>query len=64
MVVGVQMGIRVGKTLTLIGDPSVKLGGVTVGGIKVYAMSNIDADFSMMLLVSRGRRAEHRVRKI
>lgn len=58
------MGIRVGKTLTLIGDQSVKLGGVTVGGIKVYAMSNIDADFSMMLLVSRGRRAEHRVRKI
>ncbi|QBY44023.1 hypothetical protein QE197_11150 [Arsenophonus nasoniae] len=54
----------VGKTLTLMGDPSVKFGGVTVGGIKIYAMSDINADFSMMLSVSRGRRAEHRVKKI
>lgn len=54
----------VGKSLTLIGDPSVKFGGVAVGGIKVYAMSDVEADFSMMLSVSRGKRQEHRVRKL
>jgi len=54
----------IGKSLTLIGDPSVKFGGVAVGGIKIHAMSDIESDFSMMLSVSRGRRNEHRVKKI
>ncbi|MBG6243367.1 MAG: hypothetical protein EKE20_16920 [Candidatus Symbiopectobacterium sp. Dall1.0] len=54
----------VGKTLTLVGDPSVKFGGVAVGGIKVSAMSDIDADMSLMLTTSRGRRSEHRVKKL
>ncbi|WP_228399528.1 hypothetical protein [Limnobaculum xujianqingii] len=54
----------VGKSLTLIGDPNVKFGGVAVGGIKIQAMSHVDGDFSMMLSVSRGKRAEHRVRKL
>lgn len=53
-----------GKSLTISGDPSVKFGGVAVGGIKVTAMSDIDSDFSLMLSVSRGRRQEHRVRKL
>lgn len=54
----------VGKSLTLTGDPSVKFGGVAVGGIKVTAMSDIDGDFSLMLSVSRGKRQEHRVKKL
>ncbi|MDE9532890.1 hypothetical protein [Xenorhabdus bovienii] len=54
----------VGKSLTLIGDPTVRYGGVAVGGIKISAMSDIDGDFSMMLSVSRGKRAEHRVKKL
>lgn len=54
----------VGKSLTLIGDPTVKFGGVAVGGIKIQAMSHVEGDFSMMLSVSRGKRAEHRVRKL
>lgn len=54
----------VGKSLTLAGDPSVKFGGVAVGGIKVYAMSDVEGDFSLMLSVSRGKRQEHRVRKL
>ncbi|VEJ54586.1 hypothetical protein [Pragia fontium] len=53
-----------GKSLTLVGDPNVKFGGVAVGGIKIQAMSHVDCDFSMMLSVSRGNRAEHRVRKL
>lgn len=54
----------VGRSLTIYGDPSVKFGGVVVGGIKISAMSDIDADFSMMLSVSRGKRQEHRVQKL
>lgn len=54
----------VGRSLTLYGDPSVKFGGVAVGGIKISAMSDIEADFSLMLSVSRGKRQEHRVRKL
>lgn len=54
----------VGKSLTLIGDATVKFGGVAVGGIKVSAMSDIDADFSLMLTTQRGKRTEHRVKKL
>lgn len=54
----------VGRSLTLVGDASVRFGGVAVGGIKIHAMSDVEADFSMMLSVSRGKRQEHRVRKL
>ncbi|MEA3715891.1 hypothetical protein VBL48_16525 [Enterobacter hormaechei] len=54
----------VGRSLTLVGDPSVRYGGVAVGGIKISAMSDVEADFSMMLSVSRGKRQEHRVRRL
>ncbi|MDA5482851.1 hypothetical protein PGS49_19695 [Yersinia intermedia] len=54
----------VGKALTLIGDSTVKFGGVAVGGIKVSAMSDINSDFSLMLTTSRGKRSEHRVKKL
>lgn len=54
----------VGKSLTLAGDPNVKFGGVKVGGIKVKAMSGIEANFSMMLSISRGKRVEHFVEKL
>lgn len=54
----------VGKSLTLAGDPTVKFGGVAVGGIKVKAMSHIESSFSLMLTVSRGKRVEHFVEKL
>ncbi|MGW1370157.1 hypothetical protein [Providencia hangzhouensis] len=54
----------VGRSITLIGDPTVKFGGVAVGGIKIHAMSHIESDLSFMLSVSRGKRAEHRVKKL
>lgn len=61
---GVDGHSWVGRSLTLVGDPSVRYGGVAVGGIKISAMSDVEADFSMMLSVSRGKRQEHRVRKL
>ncbi len=54
----------VGRSLTLVGDPSVRYGGVAVGGIKISAMSDVESDFSMMLSVSRGKRQEHRVSRL
>ncbi|PBI79651.1 hypothetical protein A9993_07815 [Rahnella victoriana] len=54
----------VGRSLTLVGDSAVKFGGVAVGGIKVSAMSDVDSDFSLMLTTSRGKRSEHRVKKL
>jgi hypothetical protein len=61
---GVNGHSWVGKSLTLYGDSKVKFGGVEVGGIKVHAMSDVESDFSMMLSVSKGKRAEHRVKKL
>ncbi len=54
----------VGRSLTLMGDPSVRYGGVAVGGIKVSAMSDISSNMSFMITTSRGRRSEHRVSKL
>ncbi|MFV9058928.1 hypothetical protein, partial [Serratia fonticola] len=54
----------VGKSLTLTGDPTVKYGGVAVGGIKISAMSDIADNFSLMLTTSRGKRSEHRVKRL
>jgi len=54
----------VGRSLTLVGDSAVKFGGVAVGGIKVSAMSDVEGDFSLMLTTSRGKRSEHRVKKL
>lgn len=54
----------VGKSLTLKGDSAVKFGGVAVGGIKIESMSDIDSDFSLMLTTSRGKRSEHKVKKL
>lgn len=54
----------VGKALTLTGDPTVKYGVVAVGGIKISAMSDIADNFSLMLTTSRGKRSEHRVKRL
>lgn len=54
----------VGRSMKLIGDPSVTYGGVKVGGIKINAMSDIDGELSMMLTVSRGKRVEYRVSRL
>jgi hypothetical protein len=44
----------VGKWLTLARDPTVKWGGVEVGGVRVQAASHIDKPASLTVTVSRG----------
>jgi hypothetical protein len=51
----------VGKSMTLYRDPSVKWGGVAVGGIRISHMTHIDRDFSMMLTATKQSRVPHKV---
>lgn len=47
----------VGHRLTLYCDPDVKWGGEKVGGIRIAAMSGIDAPLSLSLTQTKGKRA-------
>lgn len=50
-----------GRRMTLMGDPTVKFGGTTVGGIKISHLSNIDKRLNVNLTITRGKRAPHTV---
>jgi len=50
-----------GRSMELYGDPSVKFGGVAVGGIRISRVSHIDRPMELMLSVTRGKRLPHRV---
>ena len=51
----------VGRMIELYGDPTVKYGGVAVGGIRIGKLSDISQAFEMPIMVSRGKRVLHRV---
>lgn len=46
-----------GRRMTLYGDPEVKFGGQTVGGIRISHLSDIPEALSIGLTVTRGKRA-------
>jgi hypothetical protein len=48
-----------GRRMTLVGDPTVKFGGIVVGGIKIAALSDIDKRLTINLTVTKGKRAPH-----
>ena len=58
---GPDSAAYIGRRITLYGDPSVKFGGQTVGGIKVSHLSDIDKKMSIALTVTRGKKANHTV---
>ena len=47
-----------GKRATLVGDPSVKFGGVEVGGIRISHVSGIDKLLKLKLTTTRSKRAD------
>lgn len=51
-----------GKWLTLFCDPSVRYGGVQVGGIRISHMSGLESDTSIMLTTARSKRSAFLVR--
>jgi hypothetical protein len=46
-----------GRRLRLYGDPDVKFGGQTVGGIKISHLSHIDKKLTLSLTSTRGKRS-------
>lgn len=58
---GPQAQVYVGRRLMLVGDPTVKFGGSTVGGIKIAALSHIEKRLTVSLTVTKGKRAPHHV---
>ena len=54
----------IGKSMTLYGDPTVKFGGVEVGGIRVSHVSGIDAPLTIKLTTTRSKRADYTVKPI
>lgn len=51
----------IGRALTLYRDPTVKWGGLEVGGIRISHMSHIEAEKLMMLTATKGSRKPHKV---
>lgn len=52
----------VGRSVTLYRDPSVKWGGMEVGGIRVSHLSDIERDMVMALTATKGKRAPYTVK--
>ena len=53
-----------GKRMTLFTDPSVKFGGVAVGGIRISHLSHIERDMCISLTATRGKRSPYTVRAL
>lgn len=53
-----------GKWITLYNDTSVKFGKDNTGGIRIDRLSGIEDEFTLMLTVTRGKRAGHTVTPI
>lgn len=58
---GADAKAYVGRSLTLYRDPTVKWGGMEVGGIRICAMSHIDRKMVLALTVTKGNRKPHLV---
>lgn len=53
-----------GRSMTLYRDPSVKWGGMEVGGIRISHMSDIDSPITMALTMTRGSRKPYVVQPL
>ncbi|HKR17626.1 hypothetical protein [Rhizorhapis sp.] len=61
---GPDAKLYVGRSVTLYRDPTVKWGGMEVGGIRISHMSHIDRDMVMALTATRGKRTPHTVKPL
>lgn len=53
-----------GRSMTLYRDPTVKWGGMAVGGIRISHMSHIEKDMVLMLTMTKQNRAPHKVARM
>lgn len=61
---GADASQYVGRRLTLWCDPTVRFGGVDVGGVRISHLSHIDKPKSVPLLITRGKSAMFTVRPL
>jgi hypothetical protein len=61
---GDQGKLWIGKSLTMVGDPSVRFGGVEVGGIRISHVSGIDKPLTIKLTTTRSKRADYVVKPL
>jgi hypothetical protein len=54
----------VGRSMSLYCDPTVRFGGVALGGIRISHMSHIERDHTLMLTTTRGKRAGFTVKPL
>lgn len=54
----------VGKSMTLYCDPSVKWGGVAIGGIRISHLSDIEDKLSLMLTTTRAKRMAYTIEEL
>lgn len=54
----------VGKSMTLYCDPSVKWGGVKVGGIRISHLSHVEADLALSLTATKGKKEPVIIRRM
>ncbi|MXP42951.1 hypothetical protein [Allopontixanthobacter sediminis] len=54
----------VGRSITLFRDPTVKWGGMEVGGIRVSHLSDIEKPMQLALTATRGKRAPYSVQPL
>lgn len=54
----------VGKSMTLFCDPTVKYGGVAVGGIRISHLSDIERELSISLTATRGKKTPFIIRRL
>jgi hypothetical protein len=53
-----------GQSLTLVGDPDVRFGGVAVGGIRISHLSGLDKPMTIKLTTTRSKRADYVVQPL
>ena len=54
----------VGRSMTLFNDPSVRFGGMAVGGIRVSHMTDIDRDISLSLTATKGKKTPFMIQRM
>lgn len=59
---GPDANAYVGRSLTIFRDPTVKWGGMAVGGIRISHMSHTDREHVLALTETKGKRAPFKVR--
>jgi hypothetical protein len=61
---GADASRYVGRRVTLFRDPSVKYGGIQVGGIRISHLSDLDSPLSIALTVTRQKRTPYKVQPL